>query len=133
MLFDEVAIEPKCLLQAGFDIYLKTLFGLDKGRIISKLPRNWVDQVRSEVENLTDEFLKKKLSTLLNSRSFIDSLYDANRKWSITNKEDWLKSIEIAHEHKKFSAILNTSKNDETIFFDLDKIDQYVEKSENRV
>ena len=133
MLFDEVAIEPQCIFQIGFDVYLKTLFGLDRGRVISQLPRDWVNEIRSELKKITDESLKKKISLLLSSQSFINSLYDSNRKWSTGNQNDWLKSIEVSHNHKNFSAILNTSRFDSPVFFDLDNIDSYQSQSETRV
>jgi len=133
MLFDEVAIEPNCIFQPGFDIYLKTLFGLDRGRVVSQLPRDWVNKIRSELRLITDESLKKKISTLLSSQSFINSLYDANRVWSTSNESDWLKSIEVSHSHKNFSAIINKSKYDSPIFFDIDNIDSYISESEKRI
>jgi hypothetical protein len=133
MLFDEVAIEPKCIFQIGFDIYLRTLFGLDKGRVISQLPRDWVNEIRSELKKITDESLKIKISTLISSQSFINALYDGKRRWNTCQENDWLKNVEFCHNQKNLSAILNTSRNDTSVFFDLDNIDSYHSQSEKRV
>lgn len=126
MLFHEVAIEPGALECDELQIYLKASFGLNRGRFVSALPRDWINQVRRHANALGDENKKLRISNLLCKSEISSMVIDLDRGG--VNKE-WIKSVQEQESIRAFDAIIASSPLP-IPFYTPEQVESYVVDSE---
>ena len=106
MLYHEVAIEPAALMCDELQIYLRASFGLNHGRFVSALPRDWVNQVRRHANSLSDVNKKLRILNLLSKSEMSSMVIDLDRGG--VNKE-WIRSVQEQEAIRSFDAIIASS------------------------
>ena len=129
MLYHEVAVDPEALASDELQIYLKSVFGLGKGRFISAFPKDWANQVRRHANNSTDPYKKKRISSLLATPEFSQSIVDVGRGKVIG---PWKEHVLAEHKINPFNAIFSTEKT--TVpYYSVEEIDAYIAESDNQI
>jgi hypothetical protein len=130
MLYEEIGVEPQSMVDPDVGIYLRNSFGFDRGRLVSKFPRDWVDRVRQQINQLNDENLKIRLRTLINSQKFLNLLVDFDRP---NVQKEWLEDALEIHKANPFNAILTAHTNQPPLVYDAQHLQDLVEQSDARV
>lgn len=127
MLYEEIGVEPQSLLDPQLGSHLRNSFGFDKGRLVSRYPRDWIGEVRMQINQLNDENLRIRLKNLLNSAQFLNLLVDFDRP---NPRRGWLESALELHQEKPFNAILSASNNQPPLIYDVEHIQDLIDKSD---
>tara|TARA_Y100001970_G_scaffold293725_1_gene442653 strand:+ start:4467 stop:5354 length:888 start_codon:yes stop_codon:yes gene_type:complete len=105
MILKEYALEPSVIDTIENAKYWFSLFGLDKGRQISRYPKKWKKEVYRSVENSwkTKKYVEERL---LKMHSNV--LRKNNRVWN--NQLNWVENAIVENNKKNFDAIIAKQK-----------------------
>lgn len=120
MLF-EYAVEPKAIsLDLRTCQYLSSLFGFDRGRLLSLFPRKWLPMAIQATDHLPDTEKKRVVEKLvtLKRRASIKS----GRSYDIAI-DSWLENAIKQHNLKPFHAIVATEGCDHASIVCIDDFD----------
>lgn len=127
MLYEEIGVEPQSLLDPQLGFHLRNSFGFDKGRLVSRYPRDWIGEVRKQINQLSDEGLKLRLKSLINSSQFMNLLVDFDRP---NPQMGWLDSALALHQDIPFDAILSATSNQPPLIYDAEHIQDLIDISD---
>jgi hypothetical protein len=127
MLFHEIGVEPKSILELQFEPYLKSSFGLNKGLLISKFPRNWLDEVRQNINQLPDGIHKMKIKNLINNSHFMNLIVDFERS---NPSSDWYAEAVKENAIRPFNALITKDINSPPLSFDVNHLHDLVDLSD---
>ena len=130
-LFESVAIDPALVKNQLVCMILKHKFGLSNGRCISGVPRDWSNFALQQINTVQDQNLKKRLKELLRSLELAGAMVPDSVAFDRT--KPWIQAVSGVEVSKKYSVLFT----DEDVLFDpsftSDNIEDYVEKSEERL
>ena len=106
-MLKEFAVDPGVIASSVETCrFLVSQFGADKGRLISKFPKNWKRRAIEAADQLPDGYRKERvveyLSTINNDWL---TLIASNRPYEAPG-EDWLANAIAAHAKEPFNAIV---------------------------
>ncbi len=127
MLFHEIGVEPNSILDLNIEPHLKSSFGLSKGRLISKFPRNWLDEVRRNINQLPDGFHKIKMKNVINDHHFMNSIVDFDRTYV---SDDWYTNAIKENAIKPFNALITKDLNSPPLSFDVNHLNEFIDFSD---
>ncbi len=106
-MLKEFAVDPKTIV-SSFETcrFLVHQFGADKGRVISKFPKNWKRLAIDAAGELPDGFRKERVFEYLNSiNNEWLTLLPSKRRYDALGK-DWISNALSAHKENPFAAII---------------------------
>ena len=125
-MLKEYAVDPN-VIASSFETcrYLISLFGADKGRLISKFPRQWKQMaIRAADDALNDGLKKERVIEYINS---LDNdwltLIPSNRA-SVDPEGAWLVNAQAAHAARPFSAIIGDQDDEPNQIIDGNSCDE---------
>jgi hypothetical protein len=109
-MLQEYAVEPRALCQDINQLkHLLGLFGLDRGRYISKFPSDWLRQVYSAMPAGLD----RSRAEILLRHARDEKVFNRNRDFDPAanwfNRDPWLSNALTQHAACPFRAIISTS------------------------
>ena len=130
MLFHEVGLEPKAILDLALEPYIRNAFGLDKGRLISRLPRDWLGEVRRQINQMPDGTQKMRIKNLINNQHFLNLIVDFDRP---NIQEPWLDTVLKEHKLAPFGFVVSADQHCPPEVFDVSHIHEPIDASESVV
>jgi hypothetical protein len=127
MLFDEVAIDPECVCDDGVLEVLRHRFGWSHGRLISAVPTNWQESVRLIANRLPDGLQKSRIKAISGKLPLVEPATGA------ASKGPWMEIITELHQRHPLDGIIANEPPDEPRWFSPDRVDEYIDESEERV
>jgi hypothetical protein len=129
MLFDEVAIDPSCVIDLEVLSILRSNFGWNEGRVISELPSGWRHQVNSYTNELPDGYEKSIIKDYIQKLNF--PLLPFPKK--IIKFESWVELAEEASKVKYFAALISKSPSRSKCWFKPQEFPDYIDESKERL
>ena len=109
-LFQEIAIDPNCFMLDDVVNALRYEINVFNSRLISQVTNAWIIQVHSNIKQIDDIKLKKKIESLFASVKFRNNLFKNPSRKNYLNSNDWLGAVIESNKRFKFDAIV-TQKN----------------------
>lgn len=106
-MLKEFAVDP-AVITSSFETcrYLIDQFGIDKGRLIAKFPKQWKRKAFEAAESLPDGFSKERVFEYINGLGGDWLTLTASSRAYNSPGEPWLENALVAHADKPFSAII---------------------------
>jgi hypothetical protein len=130
MLFHEVGVEPKAMLDLALEPYIRNAFGLNKGRLISRLPRDWLGEVRRQINQMPDSSQKMRIKNLINNQHFLNLIVDFDRP---NIQGPWLDAVLKEHQLAPFSFVVSADEHRPPDIFDVSHIHDLIDASDSEV
>lgn len=109
-MLKEYAVDPEVV---GSDFqncrYILSLFGIDKGRLISRFPKKWKNIVYEAAEKLPDGLKKNSILDMVNNLDKDKLVLTKSNRAYPEGVTDWLSSAIKVHKSQPFTAILSHS------------------------
>ena len=130
LLFEEVAIDPECLVlnQVIDGIHYK--FGISYGRCISAFPSDWRNKALQVANKIEDEYLKKRAKTVLSKPEILSSIILSDRKFHINSS--WKNEVIDISSTRPFDAVISEGELPVENSYSPGAIDDYLSFSESR-
>jgi hypothetical protein len=109
-LFQEIAIDPNCFMLDDVVNALRYEINVFNSRLISQVTNAWIIQVHSNIKQIDDIKLKKKIESIFASVKFRNNLFKNPSRKNYLNSNDWLGAVIESNKRFKFDAIV-TQKN----------------------
>ena len=123
-------MDPKLVSSETLQIYLRTCFGLDKGRFVSAFPKDWTNAVRRVANNNDDPYCKKRITSLLASPELSQSIVDLRGGQTIGS---WKDLVCEAHKSRPFNAIVLDENLSEYPTYSVEDMGIYVSESDEEI
>ena len=127
MLFHEVGLEPKAILDIALEPYIRNAFGFNKGRLISRLPRDWLGEVKRQINQMPDSSQKIRVKNLINSQHFLNLIVDFDRP---NIQEPWLDAVLKEHQSAPFDFVVSADDYRPPDVFDVSHIHDLIDASD---
>ena len=131
-LFQEIAIDPNCFMLDDIVNALRYEINVFNSRLISQLTNSWLSQVHSNIKQIEDVKLKKKIESLFLTVKFRNNLFKNPNRKSYLNSNDWLGAVVESNKRFKFDAIVTKKNIIEDNVFDEESIDNFLNQSKVR-
>jgi hypothetical protein len=130
LLFEEVAIDPECLVINEVIDGIHYKFGIGYGRCISAFPSDWRNKALHAANKIEDEYLKKRVKSLLCKPEILSSIILSDRKFHINS--NWANEVIDISSSKPFDAVIAPGKLPVENSYIASSIDDYLSFSESR-
>lgn len=109
-LFQEIAIDPSSLILDEVLNALKYEINVFNSRLISQVTNSWFNQVSSNIKNINDVNLRKKIEQICLSVKFQNNFFKNPYRRQVFNRNDWLNAVVESNKNLKFDAIVTQDK-----------------------
>ncbi len=106
-MIKEYALDPNISFTLDKIRYYLEKFGYEKGRLISRYPKDWRKTFKENLKKTMADREYKRAEILLDRR-LSDIIWDTKRR-GFDRELGWLENAEREHESKPFSAIISDS------------------------